>query len=95
MIGLAIKAGAAATGTAGCITKIKNNRIMLVFIADDCSNNTREKILSAVKNKNIEISEMFSKEQLGSIIGKEEISVIGISDKNFAKGISDKITEEN
>jgi ribosomal protein L7Ae-like RNA K-turn-binding protein len=38
---------------------------------------------------------MFSKEQLGSIIGKEEISVIGISDKNFAKGISDKITEEN
>ena len=38
---------------------------------------------------------MFSNEQLGSIINKEEISVIGISDVNFAKGISDKITKEN
>ena len=43
----------------------------------------------------MKVIEIFSKEQLGSIIGKDEISVVGIKELNFAKGISDKITKEN
>lgn len=95
MIGLAVKARKASTGTAICIEELKRNRIKLLFIASDCSENTREKVFSAIADKNIETSKVFTKEQLGSIIGKEEISVVGIKDFNFAKGIIDKITKEN
>ncbi len=95
MIGLAVKARKASTGTALCIDDLKRNRVKLLFIASDCSENTREKVLSALADKNINTTEVFTKEQLGSIIGKEEISVVGIKDFNFAKGIIDKITKEN
>lgn len=95
MIGLAVRARKATTGTAICINDIKKNRIKLLFIASDCSNNTREKVKGAIGDRNMEVIEIFSKEQLGSIIGKDEISVVGIKELNFAKGISDKITKEN
>ncbi|HOD92737.1 MAG TPA: ribosomal L7Ae/L30e/S12e/Gadd45 family protein [Clostridia bacterium] len=95
MIGLAVKARKASTGTMICLEDIKKDRIKLLFVASDCSENTREKVLNAKISKQIEIIEIFSKEQLGSIIGKEEISVVGIKDSNFAKGIRSKITKEN
>lgn len=95
MIGLAVRARQISMGASICINDIKKNRIKLLIIAIDCSENTKKKVLTAAYNKNIELIETFSKKQLGSITGKGEMSVVGIKDYNFAIGIKDKITKEN
>ena len=95
MIGLAVKARKCVSGSALCIEYIKKNRVKLLLIASDTTDNTKNKVLTAAYSKNLRIIDVFSKEQLGSITGKEEISVIGITDYNFASGIIEKITKEN
>ena len=95
MIGLAIKARKCVTGADLCLEYIKKDKVRLLFIASDCTENTKKKEVSAAEKKSLEPFYTFSMNQLGDITGKEEISVIAITDYNFARGIREKITKEN
>ena len=43
------------------------------------------KSISGLKAKNIELIEDFSKEELGFAIGREEVKILAITDKNMAE----------
>ena len=57
----------------------------LIIISDDASNSTRKKFKNHCTAKNIELIEDFSKEELGFAIGREEVKIIAITDKNMAE----------
>jgi len=67
----------------------------LLIVAVDAADNTKDRIYSALINRELKKAEKFTKMQLGSILGKGETSVIGITDVNFAYGIIEKISKEN
>ena len=65
----------------------RSNRIKfhLVILSDDASNSTKKKFRNHCSEKKIPLIEGFSKEQLGNPIGREEIKVLAVTDKNMAE----------
>ena len=57
----------------------------LIIISNDASNSTRKKFKNHCIAKNIELIEDFSKEELGFAIGREEVKILAITDKNMAE----------
>ncbi len=64
------------------VTEVKFH---LVILSDDASNSTKKKFRNHCSEKKIPLIEGFSKEQLGNPIGREEIKVLAVTDKNMAE----------
>ena len=55
MLGLCMRAGKLAYGTDMCLDKIKYNKAKLVIVAEDASDNTKEKFESICKEKKVDL----------------------------------------
>lgn len=84
-LGLIKKSGKIAEGYNKCEELIKKNRICLILFSRDASENTKEKFLNYCSKKGIPSIEDYSKEELGYILGKNEIKVLGITDPNLSR----------
>ncbi len=87
MLGLAMKAGKLAYGTDMCLEKIKNKRAKLVILAEDASDNNKEKFDKICKENNIELIIFGNKFDLSKRIGKDNKTIFALLDTNFAKSI--------
>lgn len=64
--------------------KIKANKVFLVIISTDMSENQMKKLKNKCINSKIEVLvDYINSEQLSKAIGKENIKAIGITDINF------------
>ena len=88
-IGLIKKSGNLISGYNNCICEIKRDKCKLVVIAEDASDNTKEKFLETCTIKNIPYIIHGCKEELGSGIGKAPTSVLIIKDYNMSKVVRD------
>ncbi|MDO4689730.1 MAG: DUF448 domain-containing protein [Fusobacterium sp.] len=68
--------------------------IYYILIAEDIADKNREKILNKAKEYKIPFLFVGDKKSLGKIFDKEEVNVIGIKDKNMARGLIIKSTKE-
>ncbi len=84
-IGLCSRAGGLITGEEFVLEAIKKQSVLLVFLANDASDNTTKRIKDKTNTYNVDINIDFSTEELSKAIGKENRKVIGITDKGFAK----------
>ncbi len=71
-------------------TSSKN--ICAVIVANDCSENTLKKA-GKFFNDNLIIEKLFSKRELGKIISKDEVALIGITDNKFCEKLKQLYTE--
>lgn len=94
MLGLAQKARKLVSGEEVCEITIKSRKCILVIVAKDASERTKEKYKNMCNSKKIKILEYGNKERLGNHIGKGVRSIIAINDINFAKKIEELIIEE-
>ena len=83
LLGLAYKASKIVIGFDDVLLKIK--KIKLIFISNELSINSVNKLKKESEKYNILIMDKFSKEELSHSIGKKNISVIGIIDEGFKK----------
>lgn len=67
--------------------KSPKKKVKVVILAADASDNVKKEIYFLTDKYKIKIFEYSNKSELGHLIGKEERSVIGITDENFANGI--------
>lgn len=86
-LGIAKKARKLLEGYNKCEDALLKGSVFLLIMADDCSENTKEKFQRICKSEEIPIYIEYSKEQLGEILGRQEIGVIGVTDR----GISEKL----
>ncbi len=89
MLSLAQKAGAIKTGDYAVTYCIQENIAELVIIARNAGANTLKKFGNKSEYYNTDIIIQENKEVLSWAIGKDNVSVLAITDKNFA----DKIRE--
>lgn len=87
MLGLCMKAGKVVSGEFSCEAAIKENKVHLVIVAEDASENTKKKFHNMCTYRNIPYVEMFTKEALGKAIGKEIRATACVIDQNFAQSI--------
>ncbi|MGN0027575.1 MAG: ribosomal L7Ae/L30e/S12e/Gadd45 family protein [Clostridium sp.] len=83
-LGLAKRSGSVIEGYSKCDEERNRKNIFLFIISNDASNSTKKKFKNHCLTKNIVFIEDFSKEELGSSIGREEVKILAISDKNMA-----------
>ncbi len=87
LIGFAYKSRKMVSGEGITLENIKKNKVKLVFLANDASENTKKRIKDKCDYRNITVSEELDRTQIGNAIGKDERVVIGITDDGFSKSI--------
>lgn len=82
-----MKAGKLAYGTDMCLDKIKYKKAKLVIVAEDASDNTKEKFSRICEENNVKFYIFGNKNELSYCIGKNNKTVLAVLDNNFAKNI--------
>lgn len=90
-IGLIQKSGNLICGYNNCIYDIKKDKCKLLIIAEDASQNTRDKFISLCKSRNIPYMVYGSKNEFGFKLGKSPKSVLAVKDENMSKVVQDMI----
>lgn len=94
-LGLAKRSGNLIEGYSKCDEERNRKNIFLFIISNDASNSTKKKFKNHCLLKNIVFIEDFSKEELGFSIGREEVKILAVTDKNMANKLYTLYKEEN
>ena len=84
LLGLAARAGALVYGTDLVRRAVRAGRIRLAIVASDISDNTREKLGPLLENRGVVVIEGPDRGELGALVGKGPLSVIGMEEGSFA-----------
>ncbi len=84
-IGLCNRAGKTLTGTDIVVEGLRNNKVLLVFLATDTAKNTSKKILDKATFYGVEVIQKYTSALLSQALGKTNCHVVGIIDRGFAK----------
>ncbi|MCQ2372484.1 MAG: ribosomal L7Ae/L30e/S12e/Gadd45 family protein [Phascolarctobacterium sp.] len=84
-LGLAQKAGKAASGDFAVRGALKAGKVKLLVIATDTAENTKKELLYLAEQAKVEVKEFLTKAELGYAIGKAQRTAVAIMDENFAK----------
>lgn len=94
-LGLAAKARKLTSGEEGCEKAIKTDKVHLVIVSSDASDNTKKKFTDKCKNRGVNLRFFGDKELIGRYIGKEIRSVVAILEIGFAKKLMEMIDSDN
>ena len=93
MLGLAQKAGKIAGGALAAEKAIKSGKAYLVILAGDASGNTRKKFSNMAAWYDVPVRVFLDRTELGHRIGKDERSVLALTDQNLAEAIQKQLEE--
>lgn len=93
MINFAIKARKFTIGE-NVILYSKNHKVKLALLAIDASESTKKKYRDKLNYYHVSYIEYGKKEDLASLLNKNEISILAITDSNIAKQITKLIKED-
>lgn len=86
-LGLAQKAGCIASGEYAVEKAVKGGLASLVIVAEDASDNTKEKMKNMTAFYETPLYVYGSKDDLGHCIGKEYRSMVAVLQPGFAKSV--------
>ena len=92
-LGIAFSAGSLISGEEMVVKAVRSGKVSLVIIAEDLSENTYKKVTDKCRFYNVECLQKGTSEEIGQAIGKSFRKVIGITDRNFAKALQNKINK--
>ncbi len=87
MLGFAMKSGNIVSGEHTCEMNLPTRKISLLIIAEDASENTRERFEFLAEKNNCKYIIFDKKENLSKAIGKYNRNVYGITNKKFSREI--------
>ena len=82
LIQFAVKAGKEAIGRSACEKLRSNNKLYLIILAKDAS----ERLLEF--SQGVTTHYYLTRSELGKLVGREQVSIIGISDYQFVNAIA-------
>lgn len=85
LVGLARKAGFVTVGTDSILKSLA--KIHLIFLANDASIKTKERIMKKSFYYQIPVIDIFHSEAISKAVGKSAIMLIAITDSGFTKRI--------
>ncbi len=93
-LSLAAKAGRIKSGAFLTEEAVRKGRAVLVLVAVDAAENTRKKIIPLCEGRKVPWALFGEKERLGRCTGKEERSVLAVTDPSFGDKIKDMVRNE-
>lgn len=90
-LGLARRAGRVVPGYRTCVNAVRAEKIKFMIVAEDTSENTKDKFSSLCKNHRIPMAVFGTVAELSAAAGYGNIGIYGITDKNFADAMKKEI----
>jgi ribosomal protein L7Ae-like RNA K-turn-binding protein len=84
MLGIAAKAGKVESGGFCSENCIKSGKAFLVICAENASDRTKKTFKDMCAFRNVTYREVFDKDTLGHVIGKEERTSVAVKDEKIA-----------
>ena len=93
-LGLARRAGKIIPGYRTCLGALGRGRIRMILVAEDASDNTKDKFESLCSRYDVPYVSYGSTDDLSAAAGMDGISVYGITDRNIADVMIKEIGNE-
>lgn len=87
LLGIAQAAGRLVSGDSACEEALERNRVYLLVLANDASDNVKRKFLTRATRKGVPFVEVASKETLGKAIGRSDRAIVGVCDPALARNL--------
>lgn len=95
-LALTKRAGNLVEGYNKCEEKIRTGKVYLCIISKSISINSQEKFERLCEKHKVKQIHDYNKEELGSVLGREEINVLCITDSNMSNRLMEiYITNQN
>ena len=91
LIGLGVRARGAVIGVDQVREGAKKNKVAFAIVATDASRHSRDKIVPLLNARRVRFVEVPSAAELGGAVGREATAVVGIVDRQLAKGIRELV----
>ncbi|KAA3615539.1 MAG: hypothetical protein DWQ05_14405 [Calditrichaeota bacterium] len=90
LLGLAIRARKLAIGASAVDANLRKRAVHLILLANDAGANTERKVRALLETLQFKcpIIQYKTKDEIGAILNRTDVSVVGILDENFAAGIA-------
>ncbi len=88
-VGLCQRAGKLVSGDGKTEEAVRRNRAYLVLMSNDASENTVKKYGNMCKSRGVPIVTLTGRKELGAAIGKEYAVTAAVTDRGFAKRITE------
>ncbi len=87
LIGLGVRGRGVIVGVQMVKESAKANKIVFAVVASDASSNSLDKIVPLLNARRVRFIEVPSAAELGAAVGRDQTAVVGITDRQLAKGI--------
>lgn len=94
-MGFAAKARKLATGYNTCLFMMEKKKLRLLILAEDLSENSKEKMINAAKQYKLPYRVYGKIEDLSHMTGTEGKGIFGLIDDNFGKVILSEIDRQS
>lgn len=84
-LGMAQKAGKAASGDFAVRTALKSGKVQLLVLAADAAENSKKEMYYLAQMANVPVLELLTRAELGHVIGKPPRMAVAVTDANFAR----------
>ena len=91
LVGLGIRSRGAVIGVERVREGIKKDKVALAIVAVDASRNSLDKVVPLLNARRVRFIEVPSATELGGVAGRESAAVVGIVDRQLAKGIRELV----
>lgn len=92
LLGLSYRAGKAVLGFDPTQAALSKNKVEMIIITHDISAHTREKIERLARQKKVPIIEAPDRRKLSKALGRDNLAVLGITGKEFAKALKESFS---
>jgi ribosomal protein L7Ae-like RNA K-turn-binding protein len=87
LVGLGIRGHGALVGVERVREGVKKNKVAFAIVATDASRHSLDKVVPLLNARRVRFIEVPSATELGGVAGRESTAVVGIVDRQLAKGI--------
>jgi ribosomal protein L7Ae-like RNA K-turn-binding protein len=87
LIGLGVRGRGAVVGVENVREGAKRNKVAYAIVAMDASKHSLDKVVPLLNARRVRFVEVPSAAELGGAVGRETTAVVGIVDRQLAKGI--------
>jgi uncharacterized protein len=89
LLTMAVKAGNLAAGASAVNDALQKGRVEMLIFAGDISEGTRGKLLSGSPLPSRQAT-LFTRDEMGQMVGRELVGVVGILEKGFADAVGNE-----
>ena len=91
LVGLGVRGRGAIVGVEQVRENAKKNKVAYAVVASDASRHSLDKVVPLLNARRVRFVEVPSATELGAAVGRESAAVVGIVDRQLAKGIRELV----